>query len=138
MSHTDPQNGRFDRIVEPSIANSKFLPKMFIWCPIKHKEITIGCPIHGHPLKIGEWTDLLETPKAHPRNPRLIYDIGGNVVLVQADYHYIYSLPGHQKSGHSYLSASKDILDVLPESIANEFPMVMQIEVVLLYVYTIL
>ena len=55
---SSPKNGRFDRIVEASYAQSSVIPKVFIWCPVRHYGITVLCPFHGCPLKVGQWTDL--------------------------------------------------------------------------------
>ena len=121
-----PQNGRFDQIVEGPHAMSKLIPKLFIWCPIRHYGLTILCPIHGCPLKVGQWTDLPDSSNTSPRNPRLIYDLNGNVILVQAFYECSESLPENVMIGHRYLSASNDVLGALPESVVKEFPLIMQ------------
>lgn len=121
-----PQNGRFDQIVEGPHAMSKLIPKSFIWCPIRHYGVTILCPIHGCPLKVGQWTDLPDSSNTSPRNPRLIYDLNGNVILVQAFYECSESLPETVMIGHRYLSASNDVLGALPESVVKGFPLIMQ------------
>ena len=88
--------------------------------------MTILCPIHGCPLKVGQWTDLPDSSNTSPRNPRLIYDLNGNVILVQAFYECSESLPENVMIGHRYLSASNDVLGALPESVVKRFPLIMQ------------
>lgn len=57
-----------------------FYPKIFIWCPIGHYGLKINCPLHGSPLTPGFLTD--EVDKKSPRNPRLVYDLRGNLLLI--------------------------------------------------------
>ena len=121
-----PENGRFERVIEMSHANANLIPKIFIWCPIRHNQLTILCPVHNYPLRIGHWTDLMDSSRADPRNPRLIYDLNGNIILVQAFYECSEKLPEREKTGHHYLSASNEILDLLPSRISRTFPIVMQ------------
>ena len=47
-------------------------------------------------------------------NPCLVYDLEGNIILIQASY----VCP----RGDQFFSASKDILDVLPGRIKDSFP----------------
>lgn len=75
---------------------------------------------------MSEWTDVLNGARADPRNPRLVYALHGNLVLVQAFYECSGRLPGHEKSGHRYLSASNEVLRLLPSSVANMLPVIMQ------------
>ena len=42
------------------------------------------CPVHHCSLVCGQWTDKLIT--ISPRNPRLVFDVGENVILVQRYY----------------------------------------------------
>lgn len=121
-----PENGRFQRVIEIPHADAKLIPKIFIWCPIRHNKLTIRCPVHNCPLRVGQWTDLLDGARTDPRNPRLIYDLNGNLILTQAFYECGHRLPGHEKTGHRYLSASNEILQLLPPSISRTFPIVMQ------------
>ena len=79
----DPENGMYDRLIESPYARCMLIPKLFIWCPLRHNGLTVQCPIHGCPLQAGHWMDVLDGSSATPRNPRLIYDLGGNVILVQ-------------------------------------------------------
>lgn len=69
---------------------------------------------------------MLNGAQADPRNPRLVYDLHGNLVLVQAFYECSGQLPGHEKSGHRYLSASNEVLQLLLSSVTYMFPVIMQ------------
>ena len=102
-----PGNGRYDNVIEMPHIASKLIQKIFIWCPIRHSGLTIECPVHNCPLKIGMWTDVLYGLRTDPRNPRLIYDLNGNLLLVQAFYECSYRLDGHSKNGHRYLRQMK-------------------------------
>ena len=121
-----PENGRYDNVIEMPHTASKLIQKIFIWCPIRHSGLTIECPVHNCPLKIGMWTDVLYGLRTDPRNPRLIYDLNGNLLLVQAFYECSYRLDGHSKNGHRYLSASNEILQLLPPGISRRFPIIMR------------
>ncbi|KAJ7386035.1 hypothetical protein OS493_012368 [Desmophyllum pertusum] len=121
-----PDDTRFDRIIEMSYSDAKLLPKIFIWCPIRHNGLALRCPVHDCPLRVGKWTDLLDGSRPDPRNPRVIYDLNGNLVLVQAFYECGHLLPGHKKTGHRYLSASNEMTRLLPPTIAKMFPIIMQ------------
>ena len=121
-----PENGRFDRVIEMPHSSAKLIPKIFLWCPIRHFALTVCCPVHGCPLSVGKWTDTLDGSRADPRNPRLIYDLNGNLILVQAFYKCSELLSGLEKPGHSYLSASNEILELLPSHISRIFPIIMR------------
>lgn len=123
---TAPEDGRSNRTIEIQYKDTKLIPKILIWCPIRHNGLTINCPVHNCPLRVGRWTDVLNGARADPRNPRLVYDLHGNLVLVQALYECSDRLPGHEKNGHRYLSASNKVLRLLPSSVANMFPVIMQ------------
>ena len=79
---TAPEDGRFDRTIEIQCKDAKLIPKILIWCPVRHNGLTINCPVHNCPLRVGKWTDVLYGDRAGPRNPRLVYDLHGNLVLV--------------------------------------------------------
>ena len=93
-----------------------------------HHQSHVNCvsPVHNCPLRVGKWTDVLDGARADPRNPRLVYDLHGNLVLVQVLYECSDRLPGHKNNGHRYLSASNEVLRLLPYSVANMFPVIMQ------------
>ena len=118
-----PTSTRFDNVILPPRTGLKLVdylcPKVFIWCPIAHYNLELKCPLHNCPLKPGMFTD--EVQKKSPRNPRLVYDLRGNVILVQRMY-----LCQHKGTPHRYLSASETILRGLPRLYSqNCFPMQM-------------
>ena len=123
---TAQEDGWFDRTIEIQYKDAKLIPKILIWCPIRHYGLTINCPVHNCPLRVGKWTDVLSGARADPRNPWLVYDLHANLVLVQVFYECSDQLPGHQKNGHRYLSASNEVLRLLPSRVANMFPVIMQ------------
>ena len=123
---TAQEDGRFDRTIEIQYKDAKLIPKIFIWCPIRHYGLTINCPVHNCPLRLGKWRDVLSGARADPRNPWLVHDLHANLVLVQVFYECSDQLPGYQKNGHQYLSASNEVLPLLPSRVANMFPVIMQ------------
>lgn len=119
----NPVSGRFDNIILPprngESVEDFLLPKIFIWCPIDHYRVVIMCPEHGCALKAGGFTDEVE--KKSPRNPRIAYDIQGNVLIIQR--HYICC---HKGISHRYLSASGAIMERIPHLYSiGCFPLVM-------------
>ena len=121
-----PKDGRFDRVIEIPYASAKLIPKVFLWCPMRHNDITIFCPHHGCPLRAAGWTDKLDDSRTDPRNPRLIYDLNGNLILVQAYYECSLLLSGNEKPRHRYLSASAEVMSQLPPHIVRLFPIILQ------------
>ena len=118
-----PTSTRFNHVVLPprnGLTLADYLcPKVFIWCPVAHYNVEIKCPLHNCPLKPGMFTD--EVQKKSPRNPRLVYDLRGNVILIQRMY-----LCQHKGASHRYLSASETILRSLPPVYSqNCFPIQM-------------
>ena len=85
-----------------------FLPTVFIWCPMQHFRLEIPCPIHHSPLTASFFTDELQ--KVSPRNPRLVYDLRGNILLVQR----LYTCNQGQQA-RRYLSASMPVLKQIPK-----------------------
>ena len=112
--------------IEIQYKDTKLIPKILIWCPIRHNGLTINCPLHNCPLRVGKWTDVLYGAWADCSNLQLVYDFHGNLVLVQVYYDSSERLPGQEKNGHWYLSTSNEILQLLPSSVANMFPVIMQ------------
>ena len=74
---SNPEDGRYDRTIETRHSDAQLIPKIFIWCPIRHYDLTINCPVHNCPLRVGRWTDVLQGIRTDPRNPRLVYDLHG-------------------------------------------------------------
>lgn len=119
----NPTASRFDHVIcPPRIGGSLvefFYPKIFIWCPIEHYRLEVNCPLHNCPLKLSFFTD--EVDKTSPRNPRFVYDVRGNMLLIQRMYICYY-----QGSKHRYLSASETILNSIPPIYShNIFPIVL-------------
>ena len=111
-----PASPRFAGIIQPPAYHQhhaelrpvKFLPKVFIWCPISHENLQIKCPVHKENLIASFWTNVLA--RKSPRNPRLIFDVGENAVLVQRYYQC--------RHGHRYLSANPELMK---EAFADPF-----------------
>ena len=57
-------------------------------------------------------------------NPRLVYGLGGNIILVQRLYKCI-SPPGLHWPKHTYLSGSKEILDMMPKTAIRQLPIIL-------------
>ena len=77
------------------------------------------CPIHRCLLKPRFFTDQLS--KVSARNPRLVYDLRGNGLLVQRMY-----VCNYNGMSHRYLSASETIFQSVPRLYSdNCFPFVM-------------
>ena len=104
-----PTSSIFDNFINSKICGKEkaefFLPKIFVWCPMTHYNLKILCPEHNIALEPGLLTDVVE--KKSPRNPRLIYDLNGNILLVQRFYFCRYAK-------HRYLSSSSEILKSIP------------------------
>jgi hypothetical protein len=80
------------------------------------------CPIHKAHLLCKKWQAVLST--GNYLNPRMVYDLGGNVVLVQRYYECV-SSGSSTWPKHTFLSASKSIMDAIPTSLANKFPIIL-------------
>ena len=94
---------------------------MFIWCPLKHFQLVIHCPVHKSPLTFHSWNADLETRSFN--EPRLVYDLHGNIILVQSMYRCPFNIPEQQcRVGHTYRSASVEILESIPKIIEDRFP----------------
>jgi hypothetical protein len=115
---SEPTHPRYGCIIQTEMAIT--LPKVFIWCPLKHYNIKVLCPKHNVPMVFHCWTSNVNADSF--RQPRFVYDLYGNTVLVQA----IYRCPNTNQFGsslhHEYHSASKDIPAVLPSEITQKFP----------------
>ena len=86
----NPNDGRYDHIILTSNENCIVIPKVFIWCPITHFQLQLLCPIHNAHLVCEKWTSVLA--KESYLNPRLAYDLGGNVIFVQFVHHLLVPL----------------------------------------------
>ena len=95
---------RYDSVINTGLENSRSLPKVFIWCPLQHNGVRIQCPVHRFQLTFHRWTSHVVSDNSY--NPRLVYDLEGNIVFVQA----------------SYVCPHGIILDVLPRQVKDSFP----------------
>ena len=93
---------------------------------MRHNDVTFFCPHHGCPLKAAGWTDKLDDSGTDPRNPRLIYDLNGNLILVQAYFECSLLLLEIEKPGHRYLSASTKVMAQLPSHVKKLFLIILQ------------
>ena len=114
-----PTNMRYRFILQLGLENK--LLKVFIWCPKQHFDLDIICPEHKTTLAFHCWTS--HVGKDSFRQPRLVYDLHGNIVLVQAIYRCSYKSPDASSSKHEYHSASPEILASLPSRISQQFPL---------------
>ena len=87
----------------------------------KHFQMVIYCPVHKFPLTFHSWNADLERRSFN--EPRLVYDLHGNIILVQSLYRCPFNIPCQQsRSGHIYRSASLEILHSIPKAIEDKFP----------------
>lgn len=114
---SNPTNPLYHRIFISSGEDRAFLPKILIWDPIVQFSREIVCPLHKCVLRCGRLTTELR--KVSGSNPRLVYDIGGNIILVQRNY-LCSGDDGDQR--HQYMSASLDIISTLDPSVSQFFP----------------
>ena len=84
----DPTNERFDHVIQKGL---QVLPKVFVWCPLKHFQMVIYCPVHKIPLTFHSWNADLERRSFN--EPRLVYDLHGNIILVQSLYRCPFNIP---------------------------------------------
>ena len=102
----------FDNVISPSHLGDGYqdflLPKVFIWCPMHHYGLDIPCPLHKLPLKAGFFTNELQ--RKGPGNLCLVYDLRGNVFLIQR----LYICP-QEEMKHKYFSASVSIIENIPK-----------------------
>ena len=116
----NPSHSRFDHIVRPASPDCQLMPKVFIWCPLKHFQHTILCPAHNIPLVFHCWTSNMKDGSF--QQPRLVYDLHGNIILVQAIYRCKYNLPDASSVGHEYHSASNEIMQKVGVEVSKKFP----------------
>ena len=111
-------HNQYQHIIKPPFGKQN-LPSLFLWSPLQSSNVEIICPHHSVPLSPGMWTDDLVTPNS-VKNPRLIYDVFCNFLLVQQFYHC------HCENKPSYRILSSDIriLTQLPNEILVKFPII--------------
>ena len=85
-----PTRNHFSAIVHPLIGQFdekkgkwKPPPAVFLLSATQHLGISVMCPEHYVELKLGPWTDDLTTD-GRRSNPRLVFCIGGNALLVKS------------------------------------------------------
>ena len=118
-----PRDFKFSSIIHPPLprdfsASSKadyFYPKVLIWSPQEHFGIEMKCPVHNKNLPPLKWTKTVSGNK--DCDARLIYDLHGNIILVQRIYYCV-----RGRICHSLRSTSLDVLHCLPSSIQVYFP----------------
>ena len=113
----DPTRHCHSQVIQPVIGSLdeadntwKLLPPIFIWSPMQQLAITMKCPDHSVELELGQWTDDL-TNDGRSRNPRLVYGISENTILIQR---YLIC-----RFHHQYLSAKEKILKLLPKFVGE-------------------
>ena len=123
MFEKDPASTQFCDVVHPSasvagkVQRDFLLPKVLLWSPQEqHAAGTMKCPIHTDViLRPWQWTNNLDGNKE--QRPRLIYDLFGNIILVQRIY-----LCQQRRKTHKLFAASPDVLNSLPETARELFP----------------
>jgi len=114
-----PAHPRYNSVIQLGITS--VLPKVFIWCPKQHFQVDIVCPVHKIAMAFHCWISNLNANSF--RQPRLVYDLHGNIIFVQAIYRCPYISPDHSSSRHDYHSASTEILAILPPHLSQQFPL---------------
>lgn len=120
--NTNPKDGRFLNVINPpvygKVKSDFFLPKIFIWSPQEQfPEFKLLCPVHKCHLESKTFTSEIER---QDKMPRIIFDLFGNVLLVQRVY--MCNMRGHP---HKIVASSNDILSSLPDHIRNIFPILL-------------
>lgn len=116
----NPTDSKYDHVIYIPINKAHLIPKVFIWCPLLHFKIPLRCPQCNHQLKVQSFAQSLHGAKGNERAPRMIYDVGGNILLVQT-YYVCVSRDKH----HAFMSGTTEILDKLPGNTAKKLPMVL-------------
>ena len=115
----NPTDGKFLNIINPplngAVKSDFFMPKIFIWSPQEQfLGCTLRCPVHKCTLQPWKFTSEAGTKD---RKPRLIFDLFGNVLLVQRIY--LCKIKGH---AHKIVASSYDLMLTLPRYIQIFFP----------------
>lgn len=92
-----------------------FLPKVILWSPQEQFKVCIKCPEHKCELKPVDWTS--DVCGEGGEMARLIFDLMGNVILVQRIY-----LCTNSRRGHRMRAATPDIHNSLPSYVQEFFP----------------
>lgn len=81
---------------------------------MQHYSIKVLCPVHKCSMKFSGWT-----------SPRLVYDLHGDVILVQSKYKCNHHLVERTTPGHDYTSAHIQVIQNFPEDVMMKFPIKM-------------
>lgn len=84
--------------------------------PLRTFWVQMKCPVHDNNLLPLKWTNAVSGKKDH--DARLVFDIQGNVILVQRMYYCV-----RGRISHSLRSTSLDVLKSLPCSIQAYVPL---------------
>lgn len=115
-----PTDSKYDHVIHLPISKAHLIPKVFIWCPIMHYQIPLRCPVCNNALKVKGFAKAVHSTKSKDRAPRLIYDVGGNILLIQTYYICL-----NKDKHHTYVSATPEILDKLPRNTAKRLPFIL-------------
>ena len=114
-----PTNVIYDHIIPPPVSKP-YLPSVFLWSPLEHFGFTLNCFVHKIPLRPSGWTDNLIAVR-NSKNPRLIFDLRRNVILVQREYR-CYCKTGKYRF-HDILSSHTELMLHYPSCITpSHFP----------------
>lgn len=118
----NPTNPKYDHVISVPINKAHLIPKIFIWCPMSHFKITLRCPECNNELRVSSFAQSGSGSKAgKDRAPRLIYDIGGNIIFVQSYYVCI----KNKEKQHSFMSGTQEIMRKLPGNMAKRLPLIL-------------
>ena len=90
-----------DRTTELSIKIANSSVGVLLWCPMSRFSKALRCPVHGNDLSYSRWV------YKQSDNPRMIYGLTKNDILVQR---YYYCGGSDHRSKHKILSTDQDIL----------------------------
>ena len=117
----DASDPRFSSIIIPPAVmmgrRQVVFPKVFLWSPHERYSAICKpkCPTHKHvALTPWQWTTSLDSDKG--KRPRLIYDLFGNILLVQRIY-----LCCQGRKTHKIFASSPDLLAMLPATVKEIF-----------------
>ena len=113
-----PQDTRYDITISPPSATSN-IPRVFVRCPISHYNIKITCHQHDKEFTCWRWThNLVNSVSGY--NPRVAYNLFGNVLIIQQIYLCI-----HGCSIHKERPLSVNISNTLPQVTRNALPFIL-------------
>ena len=107
----DPKNPRFSNPFSLSRQEFSLPLHVYLWSPLEQHDKYIKCIQHNLNLIGRDWKSVVE--KKNKNNPRLLYCVSNNIILIQRLYVC--------SSNCSFLSASKDFMNMLDEEIEQLF-----------------